>query len=217
MRLPTSVSTEPVTRPSAKTAAGDASLRRSRTSRTTPSFVRTGQRIETGVDKLAEYFRIAREVCSDLFVAEETRELSAVYDYVPLGFIEGVRKEIAAKLALPLDVFSLDRFSIHGCGPVGLHDDFFRYPRYYFVMVIAHCGDIGLVDPVSRAQKHEAGEIILLDPRRKHGLVQTGLTADEHDYERTHSPVHDPQRQFMFLDFDVARVDLRARFRTIAG
>jgi len=57
------------------------------------------------------------------------------------------------------------------------------------------------------------GEIILLDPRRKHGLVQQGTTAAEHTYESTHSPVHDEDRQFMFLDFDVRRPDLRARFR----
>ena len=63
---------------------------------------------------------------------------------------------------------SLDRFSIHGCGPVGLHDDSFRYPHYYFVMVIAHCGRLGLVDGESRAVRHEVGEIVLLDPRRKH-------------------------------------------------
>ena len=66
---------------------------------------------------------------------------------------------------------------------------------------------------VSRAQVHQPGDIILLDPRRKHGLVRAGTTAEEHVYESSHSPVHDPEQQFMFLDFDVARVDLRARFR----
>jgi len=181
--------------------------------RAAPSFVRTGQCIERGVERLEEIYRSARKVCADLFVAEETRELEAVYDYVPLGFVDSLRDEIAAKLDLPREIFKRDRFSIHGCGPVGLHDDFFRYPSYYFVIVIAHSGQLGLVDADSCAQAHAAGDIVLLDPRRKHGLVQVGQTADDHIYERTHSPVHDPLRQFMFFDFDVARSDLRARFR----
>ena len=181
--------------------------------RAAPSFVLTGQRIERGVERLAEIYRSAREVCAELFVAEETRELEAVYDYVPLGLVDSLRDEIAAKLDLPREILRRDRFSIHGCGPVGLHDDFFRYPSYYFVIVIAHSGQLGLVDSGSRAQAHAPGDIVLLDPRRKHGLVHVGQTADDHVYERTHSPVHDPLRQFMFFDFDVARSDLRARFR----
>jgi hypothetical protein len=177
------------------------------------SFIRTGQRIERGLERLPEIYRLARELCPDLFVAEETRTFDAVYDHVPIGFVDGLRKEIAQKLDLPLDVFSLDRFSIHGCGPVGLHDDSFRYPHYYFVMVIAHCGRLGLVDAESRAVRHAVGEIVLLDPRRKHGLVSEGLTADDHVYESTHSPVHDADRQFLFLDLDVRRSALQARFR----
>jgi hypothetical protein len=31
-------------------------------------------------------------------------------------------------------------------------------------------------------------------------------------YERTHSPVHDPDNQFLFLCFDVKRRFARARF-----
>lgn len=181
--------------------------------RPSPSFIRTGQRIERGLERLPEIYRLARELCPDLFVAEETRTFDAVYDHVPIGFVDGLRKEIAQKLDLPLDIFSLDRFSIHGCGPVGLHDDSFRYPHYYFVMIIAHCGRLGLVDAESRAVRHEVGEIVLLDPRRKHGLVRAGLTADEHIYESTHSPVHDVDRQFLFLDLDVRRSALQARFR----
>jgi hypothetical protein len=177
------------------------------------NFVITGQRIEHGIDRLAELHAAARELTPDLFVAEETRELKPVYDRISLGFIDGIADEIAQKLALPREIFHRDRFSIHGCGPVGLHDDFFRYPSWYFVIVVAHCGDLGLVDEESRAQRHRAGDIILLDPRRKHGLIKTGTVAEDHEYESTHSPVHDPERQFMFLDFDVARPDLRARMR----
>ncbi len=179
----------------------------------TRNFVLTGQRIQQGVERLPELYAAARELCTDLFIGEETRELSAVYDRISVGFVDSLRNEIASKLGLPLSIFVRDRFSIHGCGPVGLHDDFFRYPSYYFVIVIVHCGALGLVDEIARAQVHQPGDIILLDPRRKHGLVRTGTTAEEHIYESSHSAVHDPEQQFMFLDFDVARVDLRARFR----
>jgi hypothetical protein len=179
----------------------------------TRGFVLTGQRIDHGLEHLSALYQAARELCPDLFVAEETRQLDAVYDRISLGFVDSVRRQIADKLALPLSILKLDRFSIHGCGPVGLHDDFFRYPRFYFAIVVVHCGALGLVDEESRAGVHQPGDIILLDPRRKHGLVRTGKTAEEHVYESTHSPVHDPQHQFMFLDFDVARADLRARFR----
>jgi len=178
-----------------------------------PSFIRTGQRIERGLERLPELYRRARDLCPDLFVAEETRTFDALYDYVPLGFVDGLRKEIARKLALPAEAFSLDRFSIHGCGPVGLHDDAFRYPHYYFVMVVAHSGALGLVDARSVAVRHEPGEIILLDPRRKHGLVREGRRADDHNYESSHSPVYDQDSQFLFLDLDLRRSDLQARFR----
>jgi hypothetical protein len=183
------------------------------TRRPSRNFVLTGQRIEQGFERLSELYHAARELCPDLFVGEETRQLDAVYDRISLGFVDSLRREIADKLALPLSIFKLDRFSIHGCGPIGLHDDFFRYPSYYFVIVVAHSGSLGLVDEESRASLHQPGDIVLLDPRRKHGLVRAGACADEHVYESTHSPVHDPDLQFMFLDFDVARVDLRARFR----
>ena len=183
------------------------------TGRPTANFVRTGQRIERGIEKLDELYRAARRLCPDEFIAEETRQLDALKDHLALGFVDSLRKDIAQKLTLPLEIFSLDRFSIHACGPVGLHDDFFRFPYVYFVIVVAHAGRLGLVDETKRAARHEVGEIILLDPRRKHGLVPEGLTAEEHPYESTHSPVHDEERQFMFLDFDVRRPDLRARFR----
>ena len=158
-------------------------------------------------------FQLARELCPDDFPAEETRELPALYPHVPLGWVDELRAELASRLDLPPGVLSRDRFSIHGCGPVGLHDDFFRYPSVYFVIVIAHAGALGLVDAHSRAVRHEVGEIVLLDPRGKHALVPEGLTAEDHLYERSHSAVRDADRQFMFLDFDVRRADLRTRFR----
>jgi hypothetical protein len=100
---------------------------------------------------------------------------------------------------------------------VGLHDDFFRFPYVYFAIVVAHAGRLGLVDAQQRAVAHQPGDIILLDPRAKHALVPAGLTAEEHRYESSHSPVHDEALQFLFLDFDVRRPDLRARFRRREG
>jgi hypothetical protein len=178
-----------------------------------PSFIRTGKKIESGLQELGRLYRLAREICADGFPAEETRELAALYAHVSLGFVDGLRDEIAGKLALPREIFSRDRFSIHGCGPVGLHDDFFRFPYVYFVLVVAHCGQLGLVDEHSRAVRHAPGDIILLDPRGKHGLVPEGRTAGEWPYDRTHGPVHDQELQFLFLDFDARRPDLRSYFR----
>ena len=179
-----------------------------------PALIRTGLRTRTEPERLRELYLLARETCPDEFVAEETRELHALYARVPLGLVDALRTELAEQLGLPASVFSRDRFSIHGCGPVGLHDDFFRFPYVYFALVIVHCGELGLVDAQQRATAHQPGEIVLLDPRGKHALVPVGLTAEEHPYESSHAPVHDPARQFMFLDFDVRRPDLRARFRT---
>jgi len=181
--------------------------------RRSPSFIRTGQVIERQSQQLDRIYRLARELCPDGFPAEETRELPALYAHVPLGLVDALGDEIADKLGLERAILSRDRFSIHGCGPVGLHDDFFPFPHVYFVVIVAHSGDLGLVDEHSRAARHAVGEIILLDPRRKHGLVLEGCTAEDHAYERTHAPVHDPAQQFLFLDFDVRRADLRARFR----
>lgn len=178
-----------------------------------PSFIRTGGRL-TGVDvQLRLLYERARELCPDGFPAEETRELKALYDHIALGFIDTLADQLARSLDLPREVFSRDRFSAHGCGPVGLHDDFFRFPYVYFVVVVAHCGDLGLVDETAVAVRHQPGEIILLDPRRKHGLVRTGTRAEQHVYRSGHASVHDPDEQFLFLDFDLRRPDLRARFR----
>jgi hypothetical protein len=70
-----------------------------------------------------------------------------------------------------------------------------------------------VVDARGTAVRHAPGEILLLDPYRKHALVREGLRAHEHTYERTHAPVCAPDDQFLFLDFDVKRRDLHQRFR----
>src|SRR4249919_514059 len=93
--------------------------------RPSPSFIRTGRSIEREVQKLDRIYRLARELCPDGFPAEETRELPALYSHVSLGVVDALRDEIAEKLGLPGTIFSRDRFSIHGGGPIGLHDDFF--------------------------------------------------------------------------------------------
>src|SRR5215470_2515068 len=177
------------------------------------TLVRTGQRVERSAARLPELFQLARELCPDEFPAEETRQLDALREHVSLAYVDGLRAEVAEKLALERGVLSLDLFSIHGCGPVSLHDDKFRYPGVYFVIVVAHSGRLGLADHRSRAERHQVGEIVLLDPHRRHALVPEGLRAREHPYERTHSPVHAADDQFLFLDFDVKRSLLRERFR----
>jgi hypothetical protein len=178
------------------------------------TLVRTGKRVERCAARLLELFQIARELCRDGFPAEETRDLDALLAHVTLAYVDALRKEVAEQLALEERVLSRDLFSIHGCGPVSLHDDKFRYPGVYFVIIVANSGRLGLVDRTSRAVRHEVGDIVLLDPYKKHALVPEGLRARDHPYERTHSPVHAEEDQFFFLDFDVPRPLLRERFRT---
>ena len=177
------------------------------------TFVRTGKRVVRCADRLPELFQLARELRPDDFTAEETRTFDALREHVSLGFVEALRAEVAELIDLPAAAMPLDTFQIYGCGPISLHDDRFRYPGVYFVIVVAHSGRLGLVDRTSRAEVHAAGEILLLDPYRKHALVPEGRTAKGYPYERTHSPVHDPAAQFLFLDFDVKRPLLRGRFR----
>lgn len=192
---------------------GDTASPAHRHSALRPAFIRTGQVLAGEAGRLRTLFERAREVCPDGFPAEETRELKALYEHVPLGLVDDLAEQLARRLDLPRAAFSRDRFSAHGCGPVGLHDDFFRFPYVYFVLVVAHCGRLGLVDGSGVAARHRPGEIILLDPRRKHALVREGTRAEEHVYQSDHRCVRDPDEQFMFLDFDLRRPDLRARFR----
>jgi hypothetical protein len=177
------------------------------------TLVRTGLRVE-GLDQdLRAAYRGARELYPEGFPAEETVTLEKLYAQVSFAFVGALRREIAAKLAIPAAWMPMELFQIYGCGAIALHDDRFRFPGVYFVIVVAHSGRLGVVDRSIRAMRHDLGEILLLDPYRKHALVPEGRTAREHPYERTHGRVTDPEDQFMFLDFDVRRPLLRDRFR----
>jgi hypothetical protein len=177
------------------------------------TLVRTGLRVDGFDDALAGLYARARELYPEGFPAEETTTLDRLYAHTSYAFVAALRAAIGAKLAIPAAWMPLDLFQIYGCGPIARHDDRFRFPGVYFVIVVAHSGRLGVVDRTSRAARHEAGEILLLDPYRKHALVPEGRSAREHPYERTHSLVTEPDDQFVFLDFDVKRPLLRDRFR----
>jgi hypothetical protein len=164
-------------------------------------------------DWLARLYALARERVPDGFPAEETRELVELRDAITLADGMRLREAVAHAAGMDHACLSLDRLSVHGCGPVSLHDDRHNYPGVYFVIVVAHSGALGIADAHGRARTHEAGEILLLDPHRRHALLPAGRTWREHPYERTHSPVHAEHEQFMFLCFDVPRRLLRARFQ----
>jgi hypothetical protein len=176
------------------------------------TLIRTGTRVARCAGRLPSLYRLARELEPEGFTAEQTSELDAVRRRIPAGLAWRLRREVAAALGLPLQSLRPRRFSAHGCGPVSLHDDKLRFPGVYFVIVVVHAGRLGIVDHRSRAMRHKPGEILLLDPYLRHALVPAGRTAREHPYERTHSPVHDADDQFMFLCFDVMRPALRNRF-----
>jgi len=180
------------------------------------TLVRTGLRVQDFDEALRELYARARELYPEGFPAEETTTLGKLYAHTSFAFVDALRRQVAATLAIPPAWMPLDLFQAYGCGPIALHDDRFRFPGVYFVIVVAHSGRLGVVDRTSRATCHDAGEILLLDPYRRHALVPEGRTAREHPYERTHGLVTDPESQFMFLDFDVRRPLLRERFR-LAG
>jgi hypothetical protein len=177
------------------------------------TLIRTGQRIESEAQRLGELYALARSLYPEGFPAEETRTLDALREHLSIAYVDRLRHEVASRLDLPLSVLSLDRFYVYGCGPIALHDDRHNYPGVYFAIVVAHSGRLGVVDAASTAVCHAPGEILLLDPYRKHALVREGLRARDHAYARTHAPVLAPEDQFMFLDFDIARRDLHQRFR----
>jgi hypothetical protein len=177
------------------------------------TLVRTGRRAARSATRLPPLYRLARELAPDGFTAEQTTDLAAVRERMPRALALRLRGEVAAALRLPGRALPLRLLTVQACGPVSLHDDKFRYPGVYFAIVVAHPGRLGIVDHRRRAAHHAAGEILLLDPYRRHALVPVGRTACEHPYERTHSPVHDPDGQFLFVCFDVKRTFARARFR----
>jgi hypothetical protein len=177
------------------------------------TLVRTGKRAARSAARLPALFRLARELAPDGFTAEQTTELARVRRRIPLSLALRLRTEVAAALGLRTRLMPLRLLTVQACGPVSLHDDKFRYPGVYFALVVVHPGRLGIVDHRSRAVAHAAGEILLLDPYRRHALVPAGRTAGGHPYERTHSPVHEPDDQFLFLCFDVKRRFAGARFR----
>jgi hypothetical protein len=177
------------------------------------TLIRTGQRVEACRAELEALYPLACRLCPDGFPAEETKELDPLREHVSLAFVCALRREVAAKTGMPPAWLSLDCFTLHGCGPVSLHDDRHNYPGVYFVIVVVHSGRLGIVDGKSRAYPHEVGEILLLDPHKKHALVPAGLTAREHPYERTHSVVRRDEDRFMFVGFDVRRPRARDWFR----
>jgi hypothetical protein len=176
------------------------------------TLIRTGRSVGRSAARLPSLYRLARERCPEGFTAEQTNELDAVRRRIAPGLVRRLRREVAGALGLPFQALRPRRLSAHGCGPVSLHDDKLRFPGVYFVIVVVHAGRLGIVDHRCRAARHATGEIVLLDPYLRHGLVPVGRTAREHPYERTHSPVHEPEDQFMFLCFDVPRTALRDRF-----
>lgn len=181
------------------------------------TLISTGQRVERSRSALEALFPLACSLCPEGFPAEETRELHALRAHINLAFVDELRREVSERTDIPLAWVSLDRFTVHGCGPISLHDDRHNYPDVYFVIVVAHSGRLGVVDAKRRAVRHETGEILLLDPHKKHALVLEGLTAREHPYERTHSLVERVEDRFLFVCFDIRRPLLRDRFRAEAG
>ena len=181
------------------------------------TLVRTGRRVPRSAAPLARLYRLARALAPDGFTAEQTTELAAVRARIPAAIALRLRAEVAAALGLPERVLPLRLLTVQACGPVSLHDDKFRYPGVYFAIVVAHPGGLAVADHRARAVAHAPGEILLLDPYRRHALVPVGRTACEQPYERTHSPVHAERDQFLFLCFDVRRRFARARFRARTG
>ncbi len=176
-----------------------------------PTLVRTGKRAGRAAARLPALYRLARTLAPDGFTAEQTTELGTVRARIPAAFRLRLRAEVAAALGLRPRDMPLRLLTVQACGPVSLHDDRFRYPGVCFVIVVAHAGRLAIADHRRRAVPHATGEILLLDPYRRHALVPVGRTAAGHPYERTHSPVQDERDQFLFLCFDVKRRLARMR------
>lgn len=178
------------------------------------TLVPTGLCVDHARERLGPLFPRARSLCADGFPFDETRELNAVRAELSYGFIDLLRRQLAQRLTLPLGLFSLDRFTVQGAGPVSLHDDRRNYPNWYFVIVVVHAGRLGIVDAQSRARHHDVGEILLLDPRKKHALVPEGMRARDWPCARAPDHAREPQDQFLFLDFELPRTAVvRERFR----
>ena len=109
-----------------------------RMARRLPTLVRTGKRAARSAARLAAVYRLARELAPEGFTAEQTTELPQVRARVPAALALRLRAEVAAALRLRTRVMPLRLLSVQACGPISLHDDKFRYPGVYFVIVVAH-------------------------------------------------------------------------------
>jgi hypothetical protein len=177
------------------------------------TLIRTQQRVDIDAAQFDELYQLAHALCPAGFPHDETRVLEAMRAHISLGLADQLRNELAAKLSLPLALFSLDHFTVQGCGPVSLHDDKRNYPAVYFIIVVVHSGQLGIVDRACRAERHAAGEIVLLDPHKKHAVVPLGKRAAQQRMASVDTLAHDAAHQFMFLDFEVARAPVRHLFQ----
>jgi hypothetical protein len=162
-------------------------------------------RARCSVDVLSSLYQRARVECPRGFPADETRSLAELYRYLPPGFITALADDLAEQLALPRELFATERFSIQGAGPVSLHDDQRNYPDWYFIIVVAHAGRLGLVDADSCAAAHQPGDIVLLDPHQRHALVPIGQRAEDWRCAPPDTCALEVESQFLFLDFEVDR------------
>jgi hypothetical protein len=176
------------------------------------TLIRPNLRVELDVAQLDALYQLAHALCPNGFPADETCLLEAMRAHISLQFVDQLRVELAAKLGLPLALLTRDHFTVQGCGPVSLHDDKRNYPGVYFVIVVVHSGQLGIVDRTSRAQRHAPGEIVLLDPHKKHAVVPLGKRAAQQRMAPADTFAHDSANQFMFLDFEVERKGARHLF-----
>jgi hypothetical protein len=176
------------------------------------ALVRTGQCVDLVPTRFEEWFALARELCPDGFPADETRVLAPLRAHLTLAVLDSLRASLAETLAVGEELFSLDRFSVQGCGPVSLHDDKRNYPDFFFVIVVAHCGRLGLADATSRAASHAPGEIVLIDPHKKHAVVPQGARGADQRCAPPDTLATAAEDQFLFFDFEVPRRKLRHLF-----
>lgn len=180
------------------------------------TLIRPNLRVDIDIAQLDALYQLAHALCPSGFPADETRLLEAMRAHISLQLVDQLREELALKLALPVELFSRDHFTVQGCGPVSLHDDKRNYPALYFVIVVVHSGQLGLVDRNCRAQRHTPGEVLLLDPHKKHAVVPLGKRAAQQRMAPADTFAHDAANQFMFLDFEIERKGARHLFRTEA-
>lgn len=176
------------------------------------ALIRTKLRVDIEAAQLDALYQLAHALCPRGFPADETCLLEAMRAHISLDLVDRLRIDLAAKLQLPVAFFSRDHFTVQGCGPVSLHDDKRNYPAVYFVIVVVHSGQLGIVDRSCRAERHSVGEIVLLDPQKKHAVVPLGKLGRQQRMAAADTFASDAANQFMFLDFEVPRPRLRHLF-----